>query len=266
MKTVTVAIAELKANLFVRQALNPDHVLVLAGYAENGVKLPPIKITPDRAVVDGRHRIAAYQLLDRDQVEAEVVEVDSEAELIAMAYKANVGGSLPPSSKDTEHTVMLLLEHKETMKRIGELLGLPSGLARRYVKEVQTRAASAKMQRAVSAVTDDGLTVVKAAELHEVDPEKLKERLSGHRRAQRSDIPEIQRGLTRTFRSLGARNATLLRNLLERHVDGEVSERQVREIFTHFRRLQKQSGRTLDDWMSRFEANVRAAKAEKKTA
>ncbi len=265
MKTETkkIALKDLQMNLFVRQALNQDHALFLAELIENGVKLPPIRITRERVVIDGRHRIEAHELNNRTEIEVEIVNVINETELITEAYKANIGGSLPPSSQDTEHTIMLLLELGEGKKRIGELLGLPAGMARRYVNEVQSKASRAKLLRATASITDGGLTVAKAAEQYNVDPNKLKEVLSGHRRKHKQGVMEVQRDLTKTYRSLGSKNAALIRSLLEKYEDGDVTERQVRDIFAHIEQLQKRSIRAVSDWKKRFDSTSTNSKIAK---
>lgn len=262
IKTETVALKDLRVNLFVRHALNQEHALYLAELIENGVQLPPIKITRERVVVDGRHRLEAHELNNKSEILCEVVDVRSETDIIAEAYKANVGGSLPPTPQDTEHTIMLLVSCGETMKRIGELLGLPAGMARKYVNSVKSKISRQKLMKAASAVTEGGLTVAKAAEQYEVEPEKLKEILSGHKQKHKQGISEIQRGLTRTHKSLSQRNAALIRNLLNKYEDGDVNEQQVREIFSHIEQLQKRASRAISDWKKRFDsANSKPTKA-----
>ena len=146
MKSVMVKIADLQTNMYVRKTLSEDHFLYLAELLTNGVALPPIKISKQMGVVDGRHRIEAYLLADRTEIEAIILDIDNEADLVAEAYKANVGGSLPPSQGDTEHTIMKLLDLGESKKRVAELLNLPSGMARRYITDVQSKAATGKAQ------------------------------------------------------------------------------------------------------------------------
>lgn len=261
-KTETVALKDLRTNLFVRQALNPDHALFLAELIENGVELPPIRITRERVVIDGRHRIEAHELNNRVEIRAEIVDVGTESELIAEAYKANIGGSLPPTPQDTEHTIMLLLERGEAMKRIGDLLGLPAGMARKYINSVKSKTSRQKLMKAAAAITDGGLTVAKAAEQYEVDADALKQVLSGHKRKHKMGVAEVQRGLTKTYKSLSSKNAALIRGLLEKYEDGDVTERQVREIFAHIEHLQKRSARAVSDWKKRFDAaNGKTAKA-----
>lgn len=249
-----VLMAELDMNLFVRQTLNQDHVLYLAELIENSVELDAIKITPSRAVVDGRHRIEAHELCNRTHIRAEVVDYADEAAMIADAYRSNVGGSLPPTPQDTEHTIALLLERGESKKRIGELLGLPAGMARRYVDSVQSKISRQKLQRALDAISNAGLTLAKAAEQYGVDPAKLKEVLTGQRKKQRQGVGEIQRRISNLYRSMSLKNARLIMNLFEKHEEGDVSDKQVVSIFDHLEKLQKRSARSLADWRQRFDA------------
>jgi ParB-like chromosome segregation protein Spo0J len=257
-------LAELSTNLFVRKSLDQDRVLFLAELIESGVKMTePIEVTATNEVVDGRHRKEAYELNSVKEVEVRVLEFSSRAELIAYAYRANAGGSKPPTSADTEHTIMLLLSMKESIKKIGEALGLPPNLARKYVADVKSRMDRAQLQRAAAAVTDGGLTVTKAAEQYEVDPERLKEILSGKRRKSKNGIQDLHRGLTTLYKSVSSRNAATLRGLIEKYQDGDVTEKQVREILDHLKDLQRQSTRSVSDWEARFNAMANPAEAEK---
>ena len=254
VRTEIVPIETIKVNLFVRTGLNENHAYFLAELMENGIKLPPIKVTRDGVIIDGRHRYEAHGLNLKKEIEVEYVDVENEIELISQAYKANMGGSLPPSPQDTEHTIMLLLERGENRKHIAELLGLPLGMARRFVGEVQSKMARTKLLRAVSAVTDGGLTVAKAAEQYGVDPEKLREVLSGRRRKHKQGIADMQRQLTSTYKSLAAKNSSTLRRILEKFEDGDVTEKQMRDIFGHYKALQHKADCVIADWEKRFEA------------
>lgn len=257
MSTKTVRIEDLKTNLFVRTTLDQDHALYLAGLIEGGVKLPPIQITEDNMVIDGRHRIEAYQLNDYIEVRCEVVDVADELDLIKRAYRANTGGSKPPTPQDTEHTIMLLLDRGMAQKDIAPHIGLPMSMARTYITQVKSKMNRAKLLKASKSVTDDGLTVAKAAEKHEVDVDKLKELLSGRRNKHKPGVAETQRTLTFRYKSLGLSNANTLKRLIEKYEDGDVPERQVNAIFDHLKSLQKQSERAVADWRKRFEGMER---------
>jgi predicted transcriptional regulator len=250
-----IKLSDITVNLFVRKQLDTDHVMYLAELIESGVTMSsPIKVSEDMIMVDGRHRKEAYELNNINEVEVEIYKFNSDAELISEAYKANTGGSKPPTPQDTEHTVMLLIDRKEKINRIAELLGLPQSLARKYASEVKSRMNRAKLQRAAAAITDGGLTVAKAAEQYEVDGEKLKEILSGRRRKHKNGVQDLHGDLTRNYRSIGSKNGRAMGSLLEKFQDGDVTAKQVRDIFAHLKKLQDQSKRAITDWQKRFEA------------
>ena len=260
-----VKIADLKKTLFVRTGLDQDHALALADLIESGVELHPINITKDGVVVDGRHRIEAHELCQKTEIEAEIVEVTGgEVGLLAAGYKYNAGGSLPPSREDTEHTIQLMLDGGASKKTIADLLGLPISLTRKYIGMIESKIKRQKLQRAVAAVTDGGRTAAQAAEQHEVDLGSLKESLSGYRKKSKAEgIAEIQHSLTTSFKSLSQKNAALIRGLLEKLEDGDVSAKQVKEVLDHISDLLKGSTRSVADWRKRFEAKSGTGKASK---
>ncbi|KKR45942.1 MAG: hypothetical protein A3G47_01000 [Candidatus Zambryskibacteria bacterium RIFCSPLOWO2_12_FULL_39_45] len=254
-KTQKIKLTDIKPNLFVRQELDTDHVIYLAQLIEGGTEMRDrIKVTEDLIIVDGRHRKEAFDLVGTKEIEVDVVHNMDEVTLISEAYKANTGGSKPPTPADTEHTVMLLLQRSQGMKLIGELLALPTSMARKYVNEVKSRMNRAQLQRATEAVTEGGLNIKQAAEQYQVDAEKLKEVLSGHKRKTKNGVAEVQKHLSRFYNSIGTKNARMIRSLIEKFQDGDVTEKQMKELFAHIERLQKKSARVTADWKSRFEA------------
>ena len=272
--TKSVKLADVQTNLFVRDALDQNHVLYLAELIENGVEMKDLieigYVVTDsekaETIVDGRHRKEAYELNQVVEVKAKVFEFEDEAEMIAYAYGKNTGGSRPPTAADNEHTVKLLLECKESVKRISDLLGWPMGMARKYVSDVRSRMNRAKLQRAAEAVTEGGLTVAKAAEVHEVDVEKLKEILSTHRKKHKTNLQDLHRQLSTLYNSLGKKHAAVVKKFMDKYEDGDVSEKQVRDIIEHIELLQKKAARTIAEWHKRFDSRVSAKKADEKAA
>ncbi|MBI2475016.1 hypothetical protein HYV69_01180 [Candidatus Uhrbacteria bacterium] len=254
-----VRVTDLKMNLFVRKELNTEHALYLGQLIESGVKMKDMIDVTDRGgeqnvVVEGRHRKEGYELAHVEDIDVRVLEFESEAEMIGYAYRANTGGSLPPTPQDTEHTVMLLIDKGETIKHIGELLGLPASMARIYVKSVKSKIARQNLMKATAAVTEGGLTVQQAAEKHGADFEDLKTHLSGKRKQRKNGVADIQRSLTSAYKSMGSSNAAMIRSLLEKLEDGDVTRKQVTEIFNHLTALQKSALRSIEGWRKRFEA------------
>lgn len=254
----TFQIAELQRNLFVRDALNQNHAIMLGMLLEAGEELPPIQVTADKIIVDGRHRTAGHELAGRKEIQAEVVQFDSEAEMIAYAYKANTGGSLPPTQKDTEHTIGILIDRKETIANIAVLLALPPSITRKFVNNVKSKRRRANLLDAASAVRDEGLSVPRAAQEHGVDPEDLKKVLGGRKRGRRAQaVGEIKKQLTYNSKSNSSKTASIMRQLTEQFDDGDIGQKELEEIFDHLESLQKKAHRTVSDWKNRLIAKKR---------
>jgi len=253
-KIETVPLKNLKTTLFVRAAINQDNVLMLATLMENGTELDPIKVTPEMEVIDGRHRIEAHELLNRTEIRVEIVHLKNELDMISEGFTSNLGGALPPTQADIEHTVGLLLERKVGIGSIAARLHLPPGMVRSYVNNVKSKIARTKLMNAVNAVVEDGLTAPKAAEKFGVELGKLKSALSGAGPKPTKEIPDILRALTYNFKSNSSKTASVIRKLLEKFEDGDVTLKQMREIFEHIDQLQKRSNRSLADWKKRFDA------------
>jgi predicted transcriptional regulator len=173
--------------------------------------------------------------------------------MIAYAFKANTGGSKPPTPADIDHTIELLLERGGNQKSIADWLGLPTKMVRKYVDDVRSRLARAKLMRAVDAVLNGGLSVAKAAEQYDVDLDRLKEHLSGKKKKPSHGINAIHQKLTYNYKSISSQNAALFRKLIIQYDDGDVTKKQATEIIEHLEGLQRKSARALAEWKARLE-------------
>lgn len=260
VRTATVKVTDLKVDLFVRKELKHDWALQLGELISAGVVMKDkIRVTEDMVILDGRHRKEAYELAGVKEIEVEIVRVSSELEFISEAYRANTGGSMPPTKEDTEHVVALLLNRGESMKRIAEILALPTSVARKYATDVKSRMRRANMQRAIESITEGGLNVSKAADQYGVDLDELKAQIYGVRKkkALTNGIGEMHRQLSFNQRSASQKTANLLRTLLNRFEDGDVTEKQVRDIIDDISRAQKRGVKVLSEWVKRFDAKTR---------
>jgi ParB-like chromosome segregation protein Spo0J len=250
-RSVTRKISDLLIKCYVRAKLDEEWVMHLAELIQNKVSLPPILITRDNVVIDGRHRVEAHQLNDLKEIVCEIVDITDEINLISQAFKENTGGALPSKPKDIEHVVSMLLERNVPMKDISNLLGLPTNLVRRYCKDVKSRIARAKMQRARDAVSS-GMTSPRAAEEFGVDLETLRAHISGSRRRKQNLAMEIKTGLTKTYRGLGQKNANACRKVVEQYQDGDITEKQVIAVFNQIDGLIRRSHQSVEGWRARF--------------
>ncbi len=226
-RTKEVRISTIKTNHFVRKELNQDRVLFFAELLEEGEDLGAIEITTDHEMIDGRHRLEAHLLCDKEVIHAKDSEISGEAELIEKAFRANSGGALPPTRQDIEHTVGLLLDCNESMKSIAERLGLPAKLSRDLARDVKSKRQRVILQKAINSVAEGGMTVAKASEVHKVDLGKLKEALSGKKHKPEFGVSTIKATSTRMYKSASSKIASTMRKLIDQYEDGDMTEGEV---------------------------------------
>lgn len=284
-KPILLAAERVLTNLFVRTELNQDHAMYLACLVDDQdaqVVLPPILVIPEFEIngdgeihfvvesdkfriVDGRHRFWAWtEILDQAEVKALVITdgIKTRADLTALAYRLNCGGPLPPTNADTEHTVETLLELKVPKKRIGEMLGLPPGLARKFVNNIESRLERAKIRRAVNSIAENPKTVAEAAREQGIEPEKVRKFIAGKTGGcgTKDDMEMIRREVSADYKSMSSRNAARMRALLEQYDDGDLNAKDVFNVFRQIEALQKKSASALGEWRKRFEAKIQTGK------
>lgn len=250
---------------YVRIARDDDRVLEFAELMQNGVNFPPILVAQstvpeiNNAIVDGRHREGAYELINVEDVEVKTVVVNSVEDFISLAYKENSGGALPPTREDTEHVVGMLVRARASKKSIADRLGIPVGIAGKYIESVKSKVRRANMIQARLSVAD-GMSVVEAAEKYDVPIDVLKAELGGHRR-KTSDFADRQRKLTFNYKSAAATTAALMRALRDDLEEGDISREQVRSVLNHIRQLLKSAMRTTEDWEKRLLPKTKGEKS-----
>jgi len=260
-KIVMMKISELKRTIFVRRCINQNHMFHLALLIEAGVDVGAIKVTPEGEIIDGRHRTDAYEYLGQAEIPCEVIRVGNEIDIISEAFGANCGGALPPTRADVEHTVQLLLDRNASTKKIAAIIRMPISLAKKFVGDVNRRIERQKVSEACDLVTNGGLTVPKAAEAGGVTVEQLKNQL-GPRKRRTSGVAELKSEISRSYRSMAQKNASIMRNLLGQYDEGDLSEGAVREVLAKISSLKKRAGQTDADWERRLEAMITSRKNE----
>ena len=254
-----IEIDSLTIPFYVRKKLDQDHVMYLAELIEGGVIVDPIQVTAADdgkfAILDGRHRIEAHKLLDRKHIQARVMPpMKNVVEEISAAFKANIGGALPPSREDVEHTVSLLCAQGVSTREIAHLLPIPPSLARKYVNMVSSRALRARMRQAMEAVTDGDLTIPESAKKFDIDTETLRKNLGGRKKKGQLRLSEAVNVIRRQFRSFSQRNAAMFKRLFDDYEDGEVSAELVDKTLDTFKKSIKQMSVSFDGWKQRFDA------------
>lgn len=282
VKPEIVRIEDVETNAFVRVGISDDRVQFLGLLVQAGTVLEPILVIPEyevdakgrlsfvagskkRGVVDGRHRLRMEDLLlDHTEVKVQTIVsgVETEAQLIALAFRANnVEGPLPPDQQDIGHTIELLLEKKVPKKDIPALLGLPEVAVRKYVNDVETRWERAKTYRGYKIVINQGISVPEAAKQAGTTPEKLRNYIAaGRRKGREEDVAVVKKDISHTYKSLSTKLQMVMRGLSKKYDDGDVVAQDVLEILTSIEASQARIVKTVKDLRARFEAKLNNGK------
>ncbi len=249
-----VKLTSIQTAFFVRKRLDEDRVIQLALLMENEADIPPIRITEDHILIDGRHRIEAARLAGWSTIDAQIEpSQDDKGVLIAEAFNANCGGSVPPTKADILFTIQQLLQQGWGEGKIIKFFPFPGAVTRRYVSDTRSKIRDARLNQAVMDVRDRGYTLVQAAENRGIEPEAIKAAM-GKVAKKVAGKEEYKGNLTTRFRQLSRTNAQLLQKLFEAYENGEVGIDYVREIIDHTASLHAQALKTFDGWRERFAA------------
>lgn len=265
-RTAIVPLIDLKETFFVRRVLNEDQVLQLAMLYEAGEELPPLTVTRDLQIVDGRHRKAALELSGRKEAKVHFTDEDDKGKLLLAALKANLGGSLPPSRADIMLTLEGMLSAGLSMIQIQRSLPFPASVSRRYLSDVQSKLSKRRMAKALESVAT-GATLAQAATEQGVELKDLQELVTGRRRKKKLLGPEglnsLKASVTKRYRSQSQVNAKMMEQLLRSLEDGELTAPALFEILDHMQKAAARQVSAADDWRRRVvEALARISSVE----
>lgn len=255
-----LGVDEIQETFYVRLELKQDRVRYFREIIESGVEVDPIKVTLEtKQLRDGRHRLGAYREVGIKEIRCELVEEEPRANLIIRALEDNMGGPLPPSGADINHTIRLLLEEGVSRKRIIDELSrrvsLPRNFLRRHIDDVQSEMAKVRLRLAVDAVVDGGLTVPQAAKRHNVNVDTLRAHLKNIKRKKSTlGLDELKAGLSNRYKGLSNVNAALSKKLIADYRDGEATEKHVRNVLDHIAHLIDGMRKAHRGWIRRLEA------------
>ena len=265
-ETVVLPITDLKQTFFVRKQLDEDRVLYFMELYEAGAKVPPIEVVRGTMEIkDGRHRKAALEHLNRERVECLLVEPKERKALIIEAFGANFGGALPPTRLDILHVMKQLIMEGSSLAQLKKDFSAyyPPSVVTKYVRDAANELATAKLSRAVQAVTHGDKTVTEAATEHDVNEDQLRDKISGVKRKRRTaKMADLKSQLSRRYGGNTRRTAAEIRSLLSRFEDGELDAAKVEEVFRHLERTIKRGLKTLLQWRERFVALKGTTKAK----
>jgi len=263
-KFVVMQLTEIRETFIVRVELNPERVEHLKDLISSGVEMEPLLVSEDdNELIDGRHRKAAYLELGFKETKCEVRRFASTAEKIIEALRCNVGGALPPTHADVNHTMQILLASGESRKRIIEMVsgcvGFPARLVARHLDEVQSTMGKARLNKAARLVVNDGKTVHEAAAQEGVKLETLKAFLkvdgeSGDDRA--TSVNQVKSYLSTQMNSLQCSQGQVLSKVLRDLKDGLIAPEEAQTVIEHANKLTSRLNRRHDEWVKRFASHI----------
>ena len=277
VKPEIVKISDIESNTFVRTGIDPDRVQFLGTLVESGVVLEPILLIPayelddkgrinliagtsKRNVVNGRHRLRMYDfLLDHDEVKALTIVsgVETEVQLISLAFQSNMGGALPPTQGDISHTVASFLERGVFKKDIPALLGMPEVAVKKFINDVEAQLERAKVSRAVKRVLREDITTSEAAKLEKTTPEKVRSHIAaGRRRERETSVAAANKDVAHALKVLSSTVHTTMRHLFRKYDDGDVVADDVRGVFRKIDSSGTTFTKAVKDLRARFEDKV----------
>lgn len=262
MKAVRVPIHQLRVKSFVRQKLNEEHAIQLAGLYEAGKELPPLKITEDYEVLDGRHRLEAAKLAGMKEISCEFIGKMKKQEMIIYAFAQNVGGALPPTREDINFTIEGLLEKGMGPSAIIKSFDFwPSEVVRKYVKQAQDNISSRRMRAAVKAVSEGNMRVSDAAHQFSIDPEKLKDAIAGKKKNKQDvGVNALKGQITSQFRGHVQMTSKRFERLLIAARDGEIPSSVVDQTFNNTVAAIQRERQLVEQWWNRWEQQQESGK------
>lgn len=256
----TVLLEQIHQEFYVRDHLDTDRVEQLSKLYKAGADIPPILLANEDGklvLVYGRHRMKAREAAGFKEIQAIVRAFKNRAEMIVEAFKENVGGSLPPTENDIRRTLNLLLDQnlsrKAVMETVASQTGYPLEVLRRYMDDVQTLRAKQKMSKAITAISEDGLTVPQAAEKFGIETGKIRAALTG-KKVGRESLSDISSGLSHRYRCHGHKNSALFQQIMRQIEEGRFGMTDLKRVFKHLRHLLRREATYVNDWEKRLTA------------
>lgn len=254
-KIIDVEISKLKDTFDIRgNVLNQDHVLYLWLLIDAGKELPPIKITKDFSIIEGRHRVAAYKDAGKAIIRAELIDTDSTIEIIKLALSSNVGGPLPPSPTDITRTIALLIKKKYSKERIiNELKTIfPVSIIRSAHNKAMWQINRLKTNETIDLITMSNLTIQKACEITGANEPRVKIAL-GKRKEIPNGKPQTKGTITKIFTHFNKSLGKIISKVFQDLEDGELTKLEAEAIFKFLGNRIINQSRMYADWQNRWQ-------------
>lgn len=247
-----IEIAQIKVKFYIRVQLEQERIDWFHELISKGVELDPIDVMPgdfpgEYVLLEGRHRLMAYQHRGEDDIECKVHKKMSLEEAYAFALKANYGGALPPTEEDMFHMAESMIMDKIGKSKIILAFGaIPTTIAEQFYSTARKRI----HYRAVAAVIDlqnvQGLSREEAlARINPTIPFRIDEKDVTAENARRSKkrkdygkrYERMKADLGTRVRVFQKQNNKMFNDLFEGFAKNEVDIKMVKDILGHFGKL-----------------------------
>jgi ParB-like chromosome segregation protein Spo0J len=264
---VKVEILHIINKFDVRKSLDDDRILQFAELIQNGAEFPPITVIQleegGYAFVDGRHRAAAYALLNLTEIPA-IIKPEGSSSVLALfaeALAANYGGAKPPTSEDIRHTVTKLIEAGEREASIRKALHfIPLPILRRYLSDASSTLKKRRIREALDAIAG-GVSIPDAAKRYKIEEGLLRDAIAGRKRqwgssGEASLLAESVQYVNTVLRSANTGIGKKVQALLGKVGSGELSPEVVEKVLDAWATKLNGATHRIKDWKERLNASV----------
>jgi hypothetical protein len=271
MKTIEIPLEKIQIKFFVRTGLNLEHVKFLRSLYEADETVTPIEVveTEEKGIyelIDGRHRIEAVREAGFLKIEAVVYKGLTQEQKILNAILANLGGALPPTLQDFEHTMELLIDLKMTRKEILDSFPLPTKITAVYYKLTMSKIYKQTIRKAVDLVIKGNVSVKDAALKFKVDLLDLRHAISSSKEGRNTNIEDFLKGLEYSVRSLSGNLSKKTQAIIESFEAGDLSRNDLIRWSDRIRQSSKKLAATAEAMRVRLENTIKPKEAEREEA
>lgn len=255
-----VLLSELRTTFFTRVAINEERVVTLTDLYEGGATIKPIIISNKNEIIDGRHRTEAMRRLGILDTLAYISKTDSATDNILESVRANLGGSLPPTQADFEHTIEMLLN--QGMKK-GEIMAhfpLIKETTAKYYKNVINRLHKKQIDLALDRVVHGNMSIQDAATKYKVNFEELQGLMSTRRERSAESILGMTLGhVEQRVRSLSQMFSKGSAAMMAQYRDNTIDADELKKFRDRVRESSKRIARGGESVVARIDAVLNGA-------
>lgn len=256
MTTKTVKLDQICVTTYVRSSASEERITMFMDLytAADAGPIPPLEITQENKLIDGRHRLMAMLRLEVAEAECVVTQVHDELELVMRAIKANMGGSKELSWNEVLKTIIDLLVAGHSARRIRAGLPFPKSIGKKMYDAAVRRWERQRITAAAAAVSG-GEPVEKAAAFFRVEVADVECKLRHKTEPDEFTTPNTGQwkgALTQRYYGLTKRNNTSYKKMIAQYESGVINEDQLREVWDHLLHQAKVHIRAMEDVRDRM--------------